>query len=44
VFCSFHQTVPGGLQVVVHVGHIWRRRIDSHQTRDLNLNMKFNGG
>jgi hypothetical protein len=22
VFCSFHQTVPGGLQVVVPVGHI----------------------
>jgi hypothetical protein len=22
VFCSFHQTVPGGLQGVVHVGHI----------------------
>jgi hypothetical protein len=22
VFCSFHQAVPGGLQVVVPVGHI----------------------
>jgi hypothetical protein len=22
VFCSFHQTVPGSLQVVVPVGHI----------------------
>jgi hypothetical protein len=22
VFCSFHQTIPGGLQVVVPVGHI----------------------
>jgi hypothetical protein len=22
VFCSFHQTVPGGLQVVVPVRHI----------------------
>jgi hypothetical protein len=22
VFCSFHQTVPGGLQIVVLVGHI----------------------
>jgi hypothetical protein len=22
VFCSFHQTVPGGLQVVLPVGHI----------------------
>jgi hypothetical protein len=22
VFCSFHQIVPGGLQVVVPVGHI----------------------
>jgi hypothetical protein len=22
VFCSFHQTVPGGLQVIVPVGHI----------------------
>jgi hypothetical protein len=22
MFCSFHQTVPGGLQVVVPVGHI----------------------
>jgi hypothetical protein len=22
VFCSFHQTVQGGLQVIVPVGHI----------------------
>jgi hypothetical protein len=22
VFCSFHQTVPGSLQVVVPIGHI----------------------
>jgi hypothetical protein len=22
VFCSFHQAVPGGLQVVVPVGHM----------------------
>jgi hypothetical protein len=22
VFCSFHQTVPDGLQVVVPVGHV----------------------
>jgi hypothetical protein len=45
MLCSFHQTVSGGLQVVVPVGHIRRRRRkDSHQTRDLNLNMRFNGG
>jgi hypothetical protein len=43
VFCSFHQTIPGDIQVVVPVGHIWRRT-DSHQTRDLNLKMRFNGG
>jgi hypothetical protein len=41
VFCSFHQTVPGGLQVVVRVGHICRRRTNSHQIRDLNLNVRF---
>jgi hypothetical protein len=26
MFCSFHQAIPSGLQVVVPIGHIWRRR------------------
>jgi fructosamine-3-kinase len=44
VFCSFHQTVPDSHQVVVPIRHTWRRRTDFHQTRVLNLNMRFNGG
>jgi hypothetical protein len=41
VFCSFHQTVTRGLQVVVPVEHILIRGTDSHQTRDPNLSMRF---
>jgi hypothetical protein len=44
VFCSFHQTIPSSFQVVVPVRHVWRRRTNYHQTRDLNLNMRFKWG
>jgi hypothetical protein len=37
VICSFHQAVPGGLQVVVPIRNIWRRGTDSRWTWDLKL-------
>jgi hypothetical protein len=44
MFCSFNQAIPGGLQVVVPVWHIWRRRTEYHQARGLNLNMRVKWG
>jgi hypothetical protein len=35
--CSFHQAVPGSLQVVIPVRNIWRKRKDSCWKWDLKL-------
>jgi hypothetical protein len=35
--CSFHQAIPGSLQVVVPVRNIWRKETDSRWMWDLKL-------